>query len=717
MSSQPDIESFARSILLGSRLEDKLIEIDEAALAVPASHAPLDAVPRFPGRPDRLARVGKAEFPKLDRLKEDTARGQILHFFANHELLAMELMALVLLRFPDAPWAFRAGIARTIREEQSHMRLYIARMRELGVDFGDLPVSDYFWNAMKDMSSPLQFVTQMSLTLEQANLDYSLYYKEAVLKSGDRQTADVLERVYREEIGHVKHGLAWFNRFRDEEAGPGSAEDEWDAYLRLLPPPMTPRRAKGIGYSVESRRLAGLSERFIRELEVYGGSKGRPSVLWVFNPLCDAEIVRGKPGLSPSEPVRRRSLDLEPLLMHLASEQDVVLTEELPRPDWLRELRELGFGVPEFRKRGRSGETPREQKIGGFEPWGWSPESFEFFRPWRDRLVAIEGSNARWAAPMLGASQSFGQTGFGKFFGKDWSAGFLREWLTRHEEDREIFGNPDIAARVHRDWESAKAALAESFAQGGLLLAKAPWGTSGTGNKRFLDPSEIEGPLGGWVRNTIETQGAILLEPWLDKVADLSLQLDIRPDEIRVLGIRRFAVGSRLEYRGAYLDPRLSGLDEASLRFLHGGALERWRELARAVGCSLREGGYQGPAGIDAMLWRAPGGELRLKPLVELNPRWTMGRIALEIETRVLPGVPAHWVFVPVRELAAQGFASVTDFAGEMAERHPVKLAQAGGGTRVAEGVVFTSDPGHAREVLTILAVGARAVGDPSLSF
>ena len=183
------LEQIAHAILYGNRWEDKLL-FDEKFEDTPKGHV-LTQAPRFPGRPIQLSRVGKSDFPKADQLGPDSARGRLLHFFANHELLAMELMALMLLKFPEAPEAFRAGIARTIHEEQNHLRLYVERMRELGVDFGELPVSDYFWNAMKEMASPLQFVTQMSLTLEQANLDFSLFYQQEVARVGDTKTAAI----------------------------------------------------------------------------------------------------------------------------------------------------------------------------------------------------------------------------------------------------------------------------------------------------------------------------------------------------------------------------------------------------------------------------------------------------------------------------------------------------------------------------------------------
>jgi len=712
------LEQLARTILFGDRWEDKLLFDDrfEDSSLKPA----LVELPRFPGRPIRLSRIGKSEFPRADQLTQDSARGQLLHFFANHELLAMELMALMLLRFPDAPKSFRAGIARTIHEEQNHLKLYVERMRELGVDFGDLPISDYFWNAMKGMTTPLEFVIQMSLTLEQANLDFSLFYQKAVAQVGDVKTASILEQVYREEIGHVKHGVTWFNRWRlDAEQNSNLREDDWDAYLRLLPPPMTPRRAKGVIFCSEPRREAGLSERFIRELEVYSGSKGRPPVFWNFNPLCDAEIARGKPGFTPAEPVRRLGLDLETLPMYLAREQDVVLVQELPNSEWLKKIQDSGFSIPEFRKLGRIGENPREEKIGGIEPWGWSPEPFERFKFWKERLVPLDGANGAWSKQIL-SQKNFTATQIGSIFSKKWSTEFLSKWLQDHPEDEKVFGSRDRVGKIFSDWSEARQKIHSSLIQGESLIAKAPFGTSGTQNKRVLEEKEMDGVLGGWIRNTIESQGSIVLEPWLNKEADLSIQFEIGPSQIRILGIRHYVNGSRLEYRGTALDPKLSTLSSEALQYLHSSVapLERWRKMIQKLGTTIRDLGYQGPAGVDALLWRELDGSLRLKPLVELNPRWTMGRVALELESHVLPGTPAAWMFLPVKELEMRGLpSSLNEAARILSERHFHKFQISGGKLRLAEGIIFTTDPSRAREVITLLGVGTEVLANPSLRF
>ena len=151
-----ELRDFAEQVLFATTLEEKLRCPADVTDERPG---PARVAPETPGRPATLRFKGPesapAEFPGAHRLDDERERGRLLHFFANHELLATELMALVLLRFPDAPAAFRRGVFQTLREEQEHTRLYLARMAECGIQFGDLPVSGYFWRAVSTMESPM----------------------------------------------------------------------------------------------------------------------------------------------------------------------------------------------------------------------------------------------------------------------------------------------------------------------------------------------------------------------------------------------------------------------------------------------------------------------------------------------------------------------------------------------------------------------------------
>ena len=147
-------------------------------------------------------------------------------------------MALVLLKFPDAPKAFRRDILTTLKEEQFHTQWYLKRMADCGVDFGAFRLSGFFWDAISTMETPLDYVTRLSLTFEQANLDYSKHYAKILTEAGDPATGKILGRIYRDEIAHVGHGLKWFRRWKRE------GDSDWETFNRQLHFPLSPSRAK-----------------------------------------------------------------------------------------------------------------------------------------------------------------------------------------------------------------------------------------------------------------------------------------------------------------------------------------------------------------------------------------------------------------------------------------------------------------------------------------
>lgn len=706
-----EITELAQIVLFGHTLADKLVKMEEpASLLTDLNGVKPIQVPKYPNRPLEISlhiNKKKARFPNLKQIQKDSTRGEVLHFFANHELLAMELMALLLLRFPEAPKEFRLGVARTLREEQSHMSLYLSRMKELGVSFGDLPVSGYFWRAMSPMKSPMEFVTQMSLTFEQANLDFSLFYKKELTKIGDQKTAEILDRVYREEIGHVKHGLKWFNLWRDNPA----TETDWDAYRRLLPAPLTPRRAKGDTFDEQARREAGLSETFIEELKIYSGAKGRPPVLWLYNPFCEAEIARGSTGHSPKAHLTRLAQDLEHLPIFTAHPQDAVLVQSRPRSPWINTLLEAGFEIPECLEQ-KHGDI-KEPKFGGFQPWGWSPETFEIFKKLASRLAKTSGGNAEFCQHLL-TQKSYESSNFSKIFSKSWGSDFFARWLANNPKSASRFDCQKALGQNFKEIENAKAFALKQLELGRPICAKAPLGTSGNGVKRILSPKELNHNLGVWMQNTLADQKNLLIEPWLDKVHDLSFQFEVTSEDIRFFEVRKFLIGKQNQYQGTCLGHWKHFFDLPSMQ-LFQELLPDWKLLIKDLGQELQQIGYQGPVGMDAMIYRNEENQLRLKPWVELNPRWTMGRVALELEKHLDPSVEAAWLFFSKAVILAKGYANLQDFWTAVSSRYPLKKVSAQlspNKTLLREGVLATQDPLAASEVLTLLAIGKPALHD-----
>ncbi|HET7624746.1 MAG TPA: DUF455 family protein, partial [Verrucomicrobiae bacterium] len=426
-----ELRDFAEQIVFATTLDEKLRRPEIITDERPG--APL-VTPSAPGRPMELRfkpHGDKVEFPGLHRIEKPTERGRLLHFFANHELLATELMALVLLRFPDAPSAFRKGVLQTLKDEQEHTRLYLERMKACGIEFGELPVSGYFWRCVSTMENPMDYIASLCLTFEQANLDFARHFSRGFASVGDSETAKLLEKIYRDEIGHVAYGLKWFRRWKNPD------ENDWDAFCRTLKFPLSPQRAKGFSLNMEGRRAAGFDSRFIAELNVYSQSKGRTPSVFIFNPFGEGRIAEGK-AFNPTKQQAQLARDLENLPQFLCRQDDIVLVERRPSVEFLSGIKEAGFALPEFValtrpsatlshpmgeglgvRAIRSGvENLANRKLGSLRPWAWAPDSFELLKPLFGNVTGEKRSH----------DDRYNER-IAQLYSKSWSANFLREVL------------------------------------------------------------------------------------------------------------------------------------------------------------------------------------------------------------------------------------------------------------------------------------------------
>ncbi len=599
-SPVPEIREIAERVLFADTLEEKL-RAGAAAVSDDAP-GPKIALPEGPGRPPELRVRGdgvRVDFPGTHRLDDDRERGVMLHFLANHELLAAELMALVLLRFPDAPKDYRAGVYEAMREEQAHALMYIRRMRECGIAFGELPVNDHFWRLVAPMETPLDFVTRLNLTFEQANLDFSKHYAGLFRQVGDTATATVLEKIHLDEIGHVGHGLKWFRRWK------ARGETDWDGFRRCLAFPLTPARAKGLApFHAKSRRAAGLDEDFIRRLEVCEHSRGRTPVVHYFNPNAESHAraaALGKPW-QPDKTALALELDLEALMLGVCRRDDAVLLRRAPSVEHLGRLKDAGFELPEILTLG----TPAGRKLGGLRPWAWSPDAVETLRPY-----------AADVAPGMA---------------QPWREALPAEWFSKDIGLRleAALGAQAETGKLFLEAESAAAEISRLLETGQALL-KAPMACAGRGHLR-VNAASVPERTRGWIANTLAGHGSVVVEPWLERVLDFSALYEMKPGgEADLLGLTRMENDAAGRFVGIRVGPKWGRLLEPEhAEFLfREGAMEIYRnEMPRLLADLLP--GYVGPLCVDALVHRRPDGSLALKRVVELNVRMTMGRIAWE---------------------------------------------------------------------------------------
>lgn len=254
-------KKFAEQILLGPDLEDKYLDTQ-----VNWDEWSEFKTPTLPGRSEKLQFSNKQfKFPKPSRLNENDKKAMALHSFANHELLAIEMMACALLIYPhrnEEEIRFKKGILGALKDEQKHLGLYIQRMNELGYEFGDFPLNDYFWRQMIKLKTPAEYAAVMALTFEAANLDFAQSYAKIFRELGDEKTASVLDIVLEDEISHVGFGAFWMKKWRNDKS-------LWDYYRECLPHPMTPARARGIGFDPIIHNKAMNDSEFVEALKNY----------------------------------------------------------------------------------------------------------------------------------------------------------------------------------------------------------------------------------------------------------------------------------------------------------------------------------------------------------------------------------------------------------------------------------------------------------------
>ncbi|HWX18374.1 MAG TPA: DUF455 family protein [Candidatus Binatia bacterium] len=688
---------FAERVLFATTLEEKLQ--CPAVITDERPGLPL-ATPGAPGRPAELRfkprDVGKGDFQGIHRLENDRERGRLLHFFANHELLATELMALALLRFPDSPPAFRHGVLQTLKDEQEHTRLYLRRMRDCGVHFGELPLSGYFWRAISGMASPTDYVAGLSLTFEQANLDFARHFGRGFAAVGDNETARLLERIYHDEIGHVAHGLKWFRRWKNPNAS------DWEAFCGQLKFPLSPQRAKGFLLNVEGRRAAGFDASFIDELNVYSHSKGRTPSVFVFNPFAEGRIALGK----SFTPVKHQVLlarDLANLPQFLCRKDDVVLVHQRPSVQWLSTLKQAGFALPEFVElegQGIGASNPLvRRKIAGLRPWAWGPDSVELLEPLFRNVTDENGV----------AGQCFNEKR-ARLYSKAWSAALLRKVLSRWPAESWLCSENEVGVAAG-SVEEALAAIASIRRRGHhKVVVKEAIGLAGHNALRLWEPELLEAQH-RWLANALRNGGQLVVEPWLERELDFSAQFEMGTGGLKLYGYTGLLNDRKGQFQANWAAANYDRRIPASITGLFRAPADFSDRLKRLYGgiCSLleeefRHAGFRGPAGLDAFVYRTPQGEPRLKPIVEINPRYTMGRVTAELMKQVAPG--SHGLFRLVNRAMAQaeGFDDFHGYAQALTERFPLRLEGAPL-LKIREGAVCLNDPGQVQVCLATFRV------------
>jgi hypothetical protein len=188
------------------------------------------------------------------------------------------------------------------------------------------------------------------------------------------------------------------------------------------------------------------------------------------------------------------------------------------------------------------------------------------------------------------------------------------------------FGCALVGSRIVEDLDDLDAAV-ESCSHDWVL--KHPFGVGGrervTGKKGqgFADACR-------WAENRIQKGWSLVFEPWAYQRTEFSFHYQIeQTGPIEFLG----HCGLVSDESGAFRGNRVVPSDPARQAFLTitDKAVERLAEL-----------GYWGPVSIDAFLGTLGQAPVS-RPIMEINARYSFGRMALELVRRIPQGWCLHW--------------------------------------------------------------------------
>ena len=256
----------AEACLYSPEIDQKLVISHRARLLL--DEGQLDFSDRHP-----VQAINQVEFPAKPVLKEPrhmpkrnlTSSDGVIAFFhaiAHVEFMAIYLAWDILYRFRGLPIQFYQDWLTIADEEAQHFELIRQHLRNLGVDYGELPAHGGLWDhAVETADHLLARLAMVPRCMEARGLDVTPAIIAKFEAKSDTAGAAILNRILTDEVGHVERGSYWFKAFC-AQAGL-EPEAQFQALIRQYY-----RGGKPKGpFNRELRKLAGFTETELNWLE------------------------------------------------------------------------------------------------------------------------------------------------------------------------------------------------------------------------------------------------------------------------------------------------------------------------------------------------------------------------------------------------------------------------------------------------------------------
>ncbi len=421
----------------------------------------------------------------------------------------------------------------------------------------------------------------------------------------------------------------------------------------------------------------------------------------MFNPFAEGYVARGK-AFTPVKHQRLLARDLANLPQFLCAPRDIVLVPQRPAAAFLNGLRQAGFALPEFVELDGPTIPPASslcrRKLRSLRPWAWGPDSLELFAP---VLANVTGENRA-------AGQRFNKRIAG-LYSKAWSAALLRNILSRWTGELWLCTGQEAGVAVETLDAALEAITAIRRRGHHKIVVKEALGVAGHNSIRLWEPELLETQR-RWLANAAQTGRQLVIEPWLERELDFSVQLEMGPDRLKLCGYTGLINDRKGQFQANWAAADHHQLiPSAVTSLLRDPDISRrlaqlYDDIFRQLETELRRADYVGPVGIDAFVYRAPQGDCRLKPIVEINPRYTMGRLTVELMKQTTPGSHGLFRLVSRAMARAEGGEDFVAYAHSLSQRHPLRV-EGNATPKIREGALCLNDPAQAQICLAVFQV------------
>jgi uncharacterized ferritin-like protein (DUF455 family) len=170
-----------------------------------------------PGRPPEPELVDPRQLPRRSFASEE-GRIRMLHAFAHIEFNAINIALDAVYRFRQMPAGFRSDWLLVASEEARHFQLLQAELLRRGSYYGACLAHRGLWDMVcQTRDNVLHRMALVPRVMEARGLDVTPAMITRFRQFGDLAAIDIMEVIYRDEIGHVRIGNYWFNQLCEQQ--------------------------------------------------------------------------------------------------------------------------------------------------------------------------------------------------------------------------------------------------------------------------------------------------------------------------------------------------------------------------------------------------------------------------------------------------------------------------------------------------------------------